>query len=295
MDEVPQICPNYSRLAIGWKPGLPEAVLTRIRCKKWDCEYCAAINKRQWQKRLIEGIKVLGGAWSFWTLTHDLADDTDYVSQRQHLSKCANRLNARIKRKVARAPAYCRVIEIGTQGTMRMHHHMLLNVDCWPYLELQHRNGQEYSMAMGWLMDIITSGYGRIADIRPVTDHVADRPLEEQAIYAASYVSKYMAKLDKDNPYPAYTRRFNVSRNWPEVGHEDGFASGLTWDTFQALNVVIMSGYWGRGLHVRDVDRDERITIDEMSNDRDGLWIDPLRYGGDQPFTVGGQLTIGAE
>jgi hypothetical protein len=123
---------------------------------------------------------------------------------------------------------------------------------------------------------VVAAGYGRIADIRPVTEHVADRPLQEQAAYVSSYVTKYMSKLDMANFYPKYTRRFNLSRNWPTVAHDEEFQSDLQWEAYGAINRVILSGYWLRGYHVRDAQRGERITLDDLTPDDDGLWVDPV-------------------
>jgi hypothetical protein len=276
MASASDVCPNYTRIAIGHKKGLHEAILVRVRCKQWTCGHCAEINRRQWQRRLIEGVKALQGHWSFWTLTHDLEADTPYVDQRQRLSQCANRLNTLIKRKLTYAPAYVRVIEIGKQGTMRMHHHLLLNISCAPYIDCAHWDGQPFVSSRWWHELVVAAGYGRIADIRPVTEHVADRPLQEQAAYVSSYVTKYMSKLDMANFYPKYTRRFNLSRNWPTVAHDEEFQSDLQWEAYGAINRVILSGYWLRGYHVRDAQRGERITLDDLTPDDDGLWVDPV-------------------
>lgn len=273
-------CPRYPRLAIGWDGKSNEALLIRVRCKQWTCPHCAQVNKRQWQRRLIEGIKQLGGSWSFWTLTHDLDYQSyDYVAQRQHLSACFNRLNTRLKRYFGRSAPYARAIEIGGKGTRRMHHHVLWQYDPAPYTTTVRPDGSEYVMAYDMWYEIIMSRYGRIADVRPVTRNVADRPDHEQAIYAASYIAKYMSKQDENIPYPKYTRRFAVSRNWPEAPHEDGFDSGLKWSSYENLDGVILNGYWRKRVHVLDVQRHmRRVSSDELRG-KDDVWVDPLVFG----------------
>jgi len=267
------LCVNYSRLALGTKPGA-DARLVRLRCKQWTCPYCAEINKRQWLKRIIEGVKVLQGYWQFWTLTHD-KDGLTYTEQRKHLSACFNRLNTRIKRAHGINPAYVRVVEIGKAGTQRMHHHVLWNFYHAPTYTLWHKDGKEYSTAIGALEHVLAARYGRIHDVSSVTERVRDRPIQEQAVYTASYVSKYMAKQDATLAYPKYTRRFSVSRNWPVLDHEEGYGeSDMEWQVVPVLTKEKAMTVYLQRQHIVDTQTGDRITLEQFN--RDGAWVDPV-------------------
>lgn len=272
------ICTRYSRLALGRKSGGGQAMLIRLRCKQWACEHCAKINKKQWQKRLIEGIKSIGGMWSFWTLTHDLdAVETPLIDQREHLSKCFNRLMTKLRRHHDGGLKYVRVIEIGKQNTQRMHMHMLVNIHVDDAHLVVRRDKSEYWHSATYAPMITSSGFGVVSDVRNVTSLVSDRPVLEQAVYTASYVSKYMAKQDSDTVYPKHTRRFSVSRGWPAMDHEEGYGDDdMLWVTADVLTETMAQSVWIDKQHIVDIQRDERVTLDDFV-DAGGVytWLDP--------------------
>jgi hypothetical protein len=271
------ICPYYSRIAIGSKPH-SDALLTRLRCKQWTCPHCARINKRQWQRRLIEGLKLLGGVWSFWTLTHDLAD-TDLLKQRKHLSACWNRLLTKLRRHTSQKLAYVRVLEIGIRDTQRMHLHALIRLHIGDARLIVRLDGSEYWTSDTYKPMIVSSGFGYIHDLRNVTTLVADRPVDERAIYVSSYVSKYMSKQDASIKYPKYTRRFSVSQNWPVLNHDEEFESDYEWQVAANLTLADAKRRWDSATHIMDVQREERVSLEEFN--KLGVWVDPLitNYG----------------
>ena len=266
------ICPYYSRIAIGSKPH-SDALLTRLRCKQWTCSHCAQINKRQWQRRLIEGLKALGGSWSFWTLTHD-RQDLDLLQQRKHLSACWNRLLTKLRRYTSQKLAYVRVLEIGKRDTRRMHLHALIRLHIEDARRIVRADGSEYWTSDTYKPMITRAGFGYIHDLRNVTSLVADRPADERAIYTASYITKYMSKQDASIRYPKYTRRFNVSQNWPALNHDDEFVSDYEWQVAANLTLADARRKWDSSVHIIDVQRDERISLEEFS--KLGVWVDPL-------------------
>lgn len=274
---VSDICQNYSRIAIGTAHG-QDARLIRLRCKQWSCDHCADINKRQWQKKLIEGIKSLGGQWSFWTLTHDLdVARHDLLAQRKYLSACWNRLMTKLRRARGEKFAYVRVLEIGSSGTNRMHMHVLINWRVDDARKVVRADGSEYWTSDTYRPMLLDARFGFIHDTRNITDLVADRPDDEQAIYTASYVSKYMSKQHNLQPYPRSTRRFSVSRNWPELAHDDEFADNLTWDVRSQLSLDYAIDLWMQRKRIYDIDADTEIVMSDFGG-QDDLWIDRLRY-----------------
>lgn len=269
------VCMRYTRIGVGSSLGAADAVLIRLRCKQWTCEYCAGVNKKQWQARLIEGLKALGGNWSFWTLTHDLSEDTPLKDQRTHLSSCWNRLLTRIRRETPSDHdlAYVRVLEIGSNNTQRMHVHALLNLHISDARIVTRDDGSQYSTSDTYRPMVIRSRFGYIHDLKNVTSDVSERPVHEQAIYASSYVTKYMSKLSSAVAYPKYTRRFSVSRNFPQLT-DDEMHSSMEWRVVQRLNMHVAMMYWSQGMHIHDIQTGQRVTDDQFS--QAGFWRDPL-------------------
>lgn len=63
-----QFCPNFSWIV--WRHNrLGETEMTRLRCKSWQCEYCAQKNREMWRSHLKKSIGKLGGDWWFITIT----------------------------------------------------------------------------------------------------------------------------------------------------------------------------------------------------------------------------------
>lgn len=61
-------CPKYSRVAYA-KDGKYQAVCVRLRCKKWDCDYCAKKNASIWRAHLLKRLPEVSKEWWILTLT----------------------------------------------------------------------------------------------------------------------------------------------------------------------------------------------------------------------------------
>lgn len=61
-------CPNYIKVAYA-HTGPKTALVTRLRCKRWSCEYCAEKNRKIWQYWLIERMPQVSERWWLITLT----------------------------------------------------------------------------------------------------------------------------------------------------------------------------------------------------------------------------------
>lgn len=66
--EKPLYCPNYTRVA--YVVNHDKSVkAVRLRCKKWDCEFCAAKNASIWRAHLLKKLPSVSKEWWFLTLT----------------------------------------------------------------------------------------------------------------------------------------------------------------------------------------------------------------------------------
>lgn len=133
------ICPYWSLLV--YKP-VPNGitVMSRLRCKSWQCEFCARKNREMWRSHLKKRIGRIGGAWWFITLTahEDLRGRSVSL---QNIRGNLDRLFKRIRR-VWGSVDYVRVFE--THKTGAFHAHIVLSGLSDRVQRYVAKNGQEY-------------------------------------------------------------------------------------------------------------------------------------------------------
>src|ERR1044072_6889789 len=62
-------CENFRGLAVVDGDDDTPLLVARLRCKMWDCEYCATKNRSIWRAHIIDTVNKLGGNWLFMTIT----------------------------------------------------------------------------------------------------------------------------------------------------------------------------------------------------------------------------------
>jgi len=63
-----RFCPHFSQVA--YKTTAPgQIIMFRLRCKSWQCDYCAKINRAEWLKHLRKMIPRVSSNWWFVTVT----------------------------------------------------------------------------------------------------------------------------------------------------------------------------------------------------------------------------------
>ena len=62
-------CKNFSGIVVGTPQGTNDLLIARLRCKEWDCDFCAPINAAIWRAHIIDRVNALGGDWLFMTIT----------------------------------------------------------------------------------------------------------------------------------------------------------------------------------------------------------------------------------
>lgn len=103
------ICKNYLRVAYT-VTGPKQALFTRLRCKRWSCDYCASKNARMWQFWLIKRLPEVSSEWYFVTLTANEKIRTTLGSL-DNLRSNIDRLIKRIRRVFGKPIEYVRVFE----------------------------------------------------------------------------------------------------------------------------------------------------------------------------------------
>lgn len=93
--------------------------MVRLRCKSWQCEYCAEKNRALWRSHLKKRIGHIGGSWWFITITaheRSRSKDTSLANLRAGLDKLLKRL-----RRVYGRIDYVRVYEVHQKGAFHAH------------------------------------------------------------------------------------------------------------------------------------------------------------------------------
>lgn len=277
-----EYCKRYSKGLYANDVGEARVIYSRTSCGMWSCPHCAKANRRRWLKILAEGIRKIDAirlqSWGFWTLTHDM-QNASYVDQRKRLSSAWNRLIGQIKYHTSHEIFFVRVIEIGTKSTRRMHLHVLINFVPYDLRQVKQKDNRTYWYSDAWGERVQRAGFGRIQDIRDVSGTLAYKspqiPLGSdmqttRAVLVASYVTKYMIKLDVDTEklYPYRTRRFNTSRNFPKLHDSAGFTR-YEWRVGDRLTEKYAMNAWRSGLALFDLQKLQEINADDFDHNGD--------------------------
>lgn len=169
--------------------------IAQLRCKQWDCAYCAFHNARQWRAALIHYINNSDHKqWSFWTVTvpkhiHN-HDDTEarYSMSLAVIKACWDKLMKRAKRHLGKFE-YIRVIEQHKSGAAHIH---LLVSAYMPDSKLVTRSdGSQYHYSKWLKENAVACGFGYIHDCHNLTDENGEH---WHAGGVAGYVTKYITK-----------------------------------------------------------------------------------------------------
>lgn len=184
-------CPKITPFLVGKNEVAKVAVLFRPRCKSWDCEACAKVNKNLWVMRTFHAATILveqGLELSMVTIT----------GHEKHSLKYAvacypsqwNKLQCRWRREVGK-PYYAMFPEIAPD-TGHFHVHML--TDKW-------------ATERFWKDNARWSGMGYMAD---EGDH--NIPPNKAAFYSSKYLGKQL-----QCQWTKGFRRVRTSQNWPKL------------------------------------------------------------------------------
>lgn len=185
-------CPNYSLVVWKFVPGEP-AIMVRLRCKSWQCEFCAKKNRELWRSHLKKRIGKIGGSWWFVTLTaheNTRTPGTSLANLRNNLDRLFKRI-----RRVWKRIDYVRVYE--THQTGAFHCHLVMQGLSARVFRLQAKNGQTYYtpdnkplVARTWGVktwfrrNAREIGMGYMVDVQALRD----------TPQVVNYITKYMTK-----------------------------------------------------------------------------------------------------
>jgi len=200
-------CKRFKALVLSEANEEKKRLLARSRCKQWDCEHCAEVNRAMWRKRIYEYIASHPSEmWSFHTFT---------LFGRQH-SKTMYQQARRIKenwqhtiewlRRRYGAFEYIRVIERHkTSGALHVHLLASFDIPCEDlHITKKKQNSYIRLLKKGdkkrHIKSVVELGWGYVVDNRNVerAEASAEGVSDIGAASVANYVTKYMTKFKSD-------------------------------------------------------------------------------------------------
>jgi hypothetical protein len=282
-------CKKYQMLGVG--VGENGAILTRLRCKQWDCAYCAYVNRVQWHMRIMRTLPHLDTPLAFITVTiKPRKNERDYGLAR--IRGGLNRLQKRMRRaNMFDEMPYVRTYERQKNGNW--HAHALIGwANYWygmRYAGKRIETPDQLNKAnKRWLKDNAAScGLGHQADYRILqdiddmvsadticddeqiddmvsADTICDDEQMEAVSRITSYVTKYMSKdlmNEVDRLRPPRMRVIQASKHFAKSR-----AADLEELCFELMRTYTMENHIALGpdAKVRDIQRGEEVRSEDF-------------------------------
>lgn len=245
-------CPFFS-LVVWKQTSTNQWTVVRLRCKSWQCEFCARKNRELWRSHLKKRIGRIGGSWWFITITAHEKKRTAATSL-ENLRDGLDKLLKRLRRVYGRID-YVRVYE--THKTGAFHAHLVVQGLSHRLVRLQAKNGEIYfragapeksertwSIRTWFRRNARALGMGYMVDVQAI----------DTIPQVVNYVTKYMTK-DAQAFYVKGLRRIQASERigaanprgeggWSVGPHIYGGA--VQWGAIRDadLKIVIPPEYW---------------------------------------------------
>lgn len=208
-------------------------LVTRTRCKQWTCSYCAQVNRKQWNARLIDHINKKGGKWGWFTLTAHSNKRGEFKSIK-NLRDAWGTLRKRMKRKYGKFD-YCRVYEPHKDGSYHLHCIVSFHFDDLVTRKSKDGKNVSYSKWLSKTAKELAIGWYTHADNVDKNHHGG---------YVASYISKYITKLSvKEKSEIGRIRHIQCSQSWAKLTDEKKYSWKLATGVYEKdLDDIIEKG-----------------------------------------------------
>jgi len=249
------ICKNYLKIAYT-VTGHKTALMTRLRCKQWSCDYCAAKNARTWQYWLIKRLPEVSQEWYLVTLTAR-EDERTHVGSLKNIRERIDKLIKRAKRVFGEDIEYVRVYEKHPSSEAVHVHFIMCGLS--PYVAIGYSQKLQ-PMAFGVLTRASRNGvwstktwFKKNADALQMGYIVDIKRLEGSPEQAAFYVTKYLTKAQHELHVKGL-RHVQVTRGIGSPPHEDNKA----WQTAS----YITANMFQPNASIKDLNTGETINND---------------------------------
>ena len=207
-----EFCPRYTGVA--WthhEPG--KAMLTRLRCGSWQCEYCARKNQSIWRAFLLNKMPQVADTWYLLTLTAH----SRLRERGQSLENIRSNIDRFIKRlhRTFGEFEYVRTFEKHPSSDA-IHAHLCIS-DLSPYVVhghyKNHQRGYIGTLVRPYRLGCWTlNSYVKVVSQEVQMGYIADcRELKGDVSLAVNYVCKYLTK-EQDLLNTKYLRHVQTSQ-----------------------------------------------------------------------------------
>jgi len=190
-----QFCPKFQRVWWYYDAENKRVVMGRLRCKQWDCDYCARENMKMWRSFLNRRLRVVANDWHSLTLTAP-RDRRGRLESYKALQSGIDILMKRFRRAFGDVQ-YVRVFEKHPTSDALHAHFIVSGLTNFVKVE-RRKNGKDGYRATNfrkgkrgfWSLKTFvkktaqSSGMGYMADVKPITRDGG----------AVRYVTEYMTK-----------------------------------------------------------------------------------------------------
>lgn len=188
-------CPNFVRVWWFYDVENKRVVMGRLRCKSWECDYCAKENMKMWRKFLNIRLRQVADAWYSMTLTAP-ADKRTRLESYKALQHGIDVLMKRMKRAFGGID-YVRIYEKHPTSNALHAHFIIAGLKDFvsvgiakngraAYKATNFRKGKRGFWALRTFIKktAVASGMGYQAECKPITKEGS----------AVRYVTEYMTK-----------------------------------------------------------------------------------------------------
>lgn len=194
-----QVCKLYRKVAYS-HTGPKEAIFTRLRCKQWACDYCAAKNASIWRAFLKEKLPQVSQEWYLVTLTahpNTRSKQASLLNLRGNIDKLIKRA-----KRVFGKLSYVRTFE-RHPSSQAIHAHFIV-AGLAPYVAIGH-SAKHRPVAYGVLKRAQRNGVWSVKTWFKITSqeigigYICDvRLIEGEPLFAVLYVCKYLTKSQQE-------------------------------------------------------------------------------------------------
>jgi len=252
---TPHFISAGKRVAVGRIPKREagKIIMSRLRCKSWQCDYCASKNRELWRSHLKKRIGRLGGEWWFVTVTAAEWNQTaskSLASLRHGLDLLFKRIR-RIWGKIE----YVRVYELHKTGAY--HAHIIVcglssrvayrkaRSGRKSYIPVAVRGEQTWSLKTWFKKSARSLKMGYMVDVQAVNG------IQKVVNYVCKYITKggqdfdepFLRRIQTSSGIGAANRR-EVGRGWT-VGRHVWASDARNMPLYDAnLKQTINPSYW---------------------------------------------------
>lgn len=224
-----EFCENFKALAVQkYEGGMDKRIAVRLRCGMWTCEYCAMRNRAIWRAKIIHHIFNTDCDWCWFTITaHRYARGAQ--KSVANLRGAWDALMKRTKRKFGDFQ-YVRVYEKHADGSYHIHAIASFNFGDTYIRKSRKKNHTHKKVSVSrWLQkNCFELGLGMITHAEDIKKPEFDGEIKPvHAGYVASYITKYVVKLDAQTKNEfGRIRHIQTSQKWlkkPEFASDGSF------------------------------------------------------------------------